>query len=324
MVTVAAVQATPAFLDCDCTVAKTVDLINEAARNGAELVAFPETWIPGYPLWLHASAAWEDPAMKRAYARLARNSLTTPGPATTQLCDAARSAGVTVVLGASERDNHFSGGTLYNTQLFFSPEGSLLGTRRKLMPTHAERMVWGRGDGSALQVHDSPAGRVGGLICFEHWMPLARFTMHSFAEHIHVASWPTVLEMDQLAAQHYAAEGRTFVLSVGAYMQTHDIPADLDLPDNMLASGYGSVDSNILMPGGTGIIGPDGHWLSGPIEHREQIVYADLDTDRILEEQYLLDTVGHYNRPDIFRLSVDTTAQPPIEQRTQPSSDISD
>src|SRR5699024_1478357 len=220
MVKAAAVQATPVFLDLDRTVSKTVDLIAEAGRNGAALVAFPEAWIPGYPLWIYASAAWQDPAVKKAYARLANNSLTIPGPATERLCHAARSAGVTVVLGASERDTQSSGGTLYNSQLFISPAGTVLGVRRKLMPTHAERMLWGRGDGSDLQVHDSPSGRIGGLICFEHWMPLTRFAMHSLAEHIHIASWPTVLEMDQLASQHYAFEGRTFVLSVGAYLET--------------------------------------------------------------------------------------------------------
>jgi aliphatic nitrilase len=159
-VRLAAVQAAPVFLDRDATVAKAERLIAEAGANGAELVGFPETWIPCYPLWIFGATGWDDPDAKRAFARLHANAVEVPSPAVDRLCRAARAAGAMVVMGINERD----GGTLYNSLLFISAQGEVLGVRRKLMPTHAERVVWGRGDGSALQVYDTPLGRVGGAI----------------------------------------------------------------------------------------------------------------------------------------------------------------
>jgi len=307
-IVVAAVQAAPVFLDRDATVEKAVALIEEAANEGAGLVAFPETWIPGYPSWIYHAAKWDDPASKRAFAQLLANSVQVPSPATDALCAAAREAGVHVVVGIHERDSDFSTGTIYNSLLFISPEGEILGTHRKLVPTHAERIVWGRGDGSTLHVFDTPIGRLGGLICWEHWMPLTRFAMHAKGEQIHVAVWPDAEDAHHLASRHYAFEGRCYVLCVGSYTTARDIPDDFELVDSMGVSG----DDELLV-GGSGVIGPDGRWLSGPAGALETIVYAELDMARIAEEQQALDAAGHYNRPDVFSLTVDERPQRQVE-----------
>jgi predicted amidohydrolase len=307
-IVVAAVQAAPVFLDREATVDKAIALIEEAANEGAKLVAFPETWIPGYPSWIYHAAKWDDPGSKRAFARLLANSVHVPSPATDALCVAAREADVHVVVGIHERDSDFSTGTIYNSLVFISAQGEILGTHRKLVPTHAERIVWGRGDGSTLHVLETPLGRLGGLICWEHWMPLTRFAMHAKGEQIHVAAWPDAGDAHHLASRHYAFEGRCYVLCVGSYTTARDLPADFELADAM-----GVSDDDELLIGGSGIIGPDGRWLSGPVGGRETIVYAELDMARIAEEQQALDAAGHYNRPDVFSLTVDERPRRQVE-----------
>lgn len=301
----AAVQAAPVFSRLDETVAKTAALIGEAAGGGADVIAFPETWIPGYPAWIFGAAGWDGDAPKRAFARLQRNAVTVPGHATDALCKAAGRHKVTVVVGINERDDRFSRGTLYNSLLFISGEGEILGVHRKLIPTHAERIVWGPGDGSTLHVFDTPYGRLGGLVCWEHWMPLARFAMHAKGEQIHVAAWPEVPEIHHLASRHYAFEGRCFVICAGSYLTTDDLPDDFELAEAMRANGEFGQDEGVLLPGGSGIIGPDASWIAGPVSGKEAIVYAEADLARIGEEQLALDAAGHYNRPDVFSLTVD-------------------
>jgi nitrilase len=308
VVVVAAVQAAPVFLDRDATVEKAVALIDEAAGEGARLVAFPETWIPGYPSWIYHAAEWDDPRSKRTFARLLQNSVQIPSPATDALCAAARDSDVDVVVGIHERDADFSTGTIYNSLLFVSADGALLGVHRKLVPTHAERIVWGRGDGSTLHVFETRLGRIGGLICWEHWMPLTRFAMHAKGEQIHVAAWPDADDVHHLASRHYAFEGRCYVLCVGSYTTARDLPEDFELAKAMGVSG-----EDALLTGGSGIIGPDGSWLSGPVDGREAIVYAELDMSRIAEEQQALDAAGHYNRPDVFSLTVDERPRRHVE-----------
>jgi predicted amidohydrolase len=302
------VQAAPVFLDRDATVEKAAALIEEAANAGAKLVAFPETWIPGYPSWIYHAAQWDEPRSKRTFARLLENSVQVPSRATDALCSAAREAGVHLVVGIHERDADFSAGTIYNSLLFISAEGCILGVHRKLVPTHAERIVWGRGDGSTLHVFETPLGRLGGLICWEHWMPLTRFAMHAKGEQIHVAAWPDAEDIHHLASRHYAFEGRCYVLCVGSFTTARDLPDDFELAEAMGVSG----DDELLV-GGSGIVGPDGSWLSAPVEGREAIVYAKLDMARIAEEQQALDAAGHYNRPDVFSLTVDERPRRQVE-----------
>ncbi len=299
VVRVAAIQAAPVLLDLERSLVKAERLIGEAAGRGAALASFGESWLPGYPAWLDlcpGAASWDHPASKKAYARLAANSVAIPGPAIERLADCAREHGVVVVIGVHERPDSGPGhGSLYNTQLIFGPDGALLSRHRKLVPTHAERLVWGRGEGEGLAAVASPAGRVGTLICWEHWMPLVRQVMHESAEQIHVAVWPSVREMYRVASRHYAFEGRCFVLAVGQILTASDLPRELELPDDL----RGRPDA-LVANGGTCIFGPDGAVLAEPVFDREEIVMADLPLGRIAEENMAMDVTGHYSRPDLF------------------------
>ena len=278
-------------------------LIGEAARNGAALVAFPETWLPGYPVWLDVTrdaALWDHPPVKRVYRRMAEESVVVPSDATVRLASAAREHGVTLVMGVTERVDEGPGqGTLYNTILTFGPDGALLNRHRKLVPTYTERMVWGGGDTEGLRAVRAPFGRVGGLVCWEHWMPLARQTLHESGEDVHVALWPTVHEMLQVASRHYAFEGRCFVLAVGSVMRASALPAELEPHPAKVSS-----PDQWVIRGGSAIIGPDGMYLAGPVYDQPIILYADLDLGRIREERMNLDVTGHYNRRDCFEFGL--------------------
>lgn len=303
MATVAIAQVAPRFLDRDGSIQIAVEAIAEAASAGARLVAFSEAWLPGYPVWADAGLAWEDPVTKDAFGRLQQNSVELPSDAARTLQVAARRHRIHVAIGINERDATLSRGTLYNTLLYLSDTGEVLGNHRKLVPTHSERIIWGQGDGSTLVVTDTSIGRVGGLICWEHWMPLARFAMHAKAEQIHIAAWPDTPELHQIASRAYAFEGRCFVLFAGQFLPVSAVPDDLPIKERIV--GMTGADG-VIMPGGSGIIGPDGEWIEGPVEG-EGMIYADVDVGLIPGEQQVLDTAGHYNRPDIFHLIVDET-----------------
>jgi nitrilase len=291
---------------------KAVGLIADAAAGGAELVAFPETWIPGYPAWIFGAAGWDDAAQKRVFGRLNSNAVEVPSPDVAALCRAAKKAGAVVAMGMTERDSRSSRGTLYNSILYISGRGEVLGVHRKLMPTHAERIVWGQGDGSTLHVFETSVGRVGGLACWEHWMPLTRFAMHAKGEQIHVAAWPEVgdSELHRFATRHYAFEGRCFALCVmGARVGPEHLPDGFELADAM-----GATDDfvNREPTGGTCVFAPDGTIVADSVAGEETILLADLDLGRIPEEQAALDVVGHYNRPDVFTLSIDERPREPV------------
>lgn len=302
---VAAVQAAPVLFDRDRTVAKAVALITEAARNGARLVAFPETWVTGYPVWIYGAAGWEDRQAMRVHGRFLRSAVTVPSSATDELCAVAQRLNVVVCIGINERDADASTGTIYNSILYIDADGQVRGSHRKLIPTHAERLVWGQGDGSTLHVVPTGVGRVGGLVCWEHWMPLARFAMHAKAEQVHVAAWPEAVDVEHLASRHYAFEGRCFVLCVGAFLRADDLPEGFELTDALPALGAPASGDGVLLRGGSGIIGPNGDWIAGPAGPEETIVYAEIDLSKIAEEQQTFDAAGHYNRPDVFQLTVD-------------------
>ena len=305
-VAVAAVQAAPVYMDLEQSLAMAVDLINESAKKEARLVVFPETWLPGYPGWLDTCrdvTLWNHAPMKRLYAHLLENSVTVPGPACDAIGAAARQNRLTVAIGVQERVSNGPGrGTLYNTLLIFGPDGQLLSRHRKLVPTFSERLIWGQGDASGLGVVSTPAGRVGGLICWEHWMPMARQALHNAVEDIHVALWPSVKEVHQIASRHYAFEGRCFVIAAGAIMRAGDLPPDLES-----TVGTDAADG-LLLNGGSAVIGPDGFYVAGPVFDDEVIVLARINLDRIREESLTLDVTGHYYRPDLFDFRIRPTA----------------
>ena len=298
---VAVVQASPIPGHLDASFAKTLDLVEQSARAEARLICFGETFLPRYPAWLDycpEAALWNNAAVKEVYTELRENSVVVPGPQTEALAEAAGRLQVGIVIGINERVKDAPGhGTLYNALLFFGPEGRLVNHHRKLMPTYSERMVWGQGDASGLRSTKIHGSNVGGLICWEHWMPLTRQHMHNGGEQIHVAVWPTVHEMHQVASRHYAFEGRCFVLAAGQIMRASLLPPQLSRADQL------SPDT-LIEQGGSAIIAPDGSYLAGPVFDQETTLYATLDLTEIDRECMTLDVTGHYSRPDIFRFSV--------------------
>jgi len=306
-VTVAIAQAAPVVLDLAGSVAKACEWIREAGSRGARLIAFPETWLPVYPLWCDTGSLgkWEHEPSKQLHARLARNSLAIPSSETEILCRAARDARCAVVMGANERVNT---GTLYNTLLFISADGEILGRHRKLVPTGGERLIWGAGDAVGLRVYDIAGARVGGLICWEHWMPLARQVLHADGEQIHVAAWPAGREMYQLASRHYAFEGRAFVLLAATYLTKSMLPRDFEL-----AEDFAGADETLL-DGGSAIIAPDATYIVEPVRGREEIIVAEIDLERIAQEKLSLDVAGHYSRPDLFELRVNREPRKQIHE----------
>ncbi|MBM3944220.1 MAG: carbon-nitrogen hydrolase family protein [SAR202 cluster bacterium] len=313
-VRVAAVQASAVFLDGKATVEKGAGLIEQAAKEGAEVIVFPETWVPGYPVWATRIPAWRlHEKGQRLFGRLFENSVDVPGPLIDVIAKAARKHGVHVVLGVNERESEFSRGTLYNTIVYFGRDGAILGKHRKLTPTFHERVIWGAGDASGLGPIQTDVGRIGGLVCWEHWVPLAAYSLAAQGEQIHAAQWPSVYghderegEMVQTASRHYAYQNRSFVIAACGWMEKSDLPADFELakeakewPDRLLF-------------GGSAIIAPDGRYLVGPSYEGEDILYADLDLAEIPRLKQSLDVAGHYTRPDIFQVTVDRSRRDPL------------
>lgn len=319
-VRVAAVQAEPIWLDRARTVDKTVALIEQASSRGAQLVAFPETFIPGYPWWI-----WLDtPAAGMALVpRYAANSMARDGEEMNVLCAAARKNQIQVVLGFSE----YAGGSLYMAQAFIGQDGELTAVRRKLKPTHVERSVFGEGDGSDLQVHDTPLGRVGALNCWEHLQPLTKYAMYSMGEEIHVGAWPSFSvyrggaralgpEVNTAASLMYAVEGQVFVVAPCAVVGqgAHDFFCDTEHKRQLLQLGGGFAR----------IYGPEGTPLAEPLpETEEGLLVADLDPALIAIAKSAADPVGHYARPDVLRLQINRNPSPAVVH-TAPESESDD
>jgi nitrilase len=289
-VRVACVQAEPVVLDRDATIEKIAGLAAEVAAGGARLALFPETFIPVYPSnrWVRFLAGGGE--AKSVFGRLARESVEVPGAASDRLAEIAREHELWLAVGVNERD----GGTIYNSLLVYSPEGALALRHRKLMPTNHERLVWGLGDGSGLEALETDIGKLGGLICWENLMPLARFSLYQSGVQIYLA--PTADDSDQWhdSIRHIAREARAFVLSCCVYQRASSYPDDVTLADG----------DELVGRGGSAILGPDGAYLAGPLWDEEGVLYADLDPARLYEERQRFDPAGHYHRPDLFRLEV--------------------
>ena len=302
-VTVAVIQARAAYYDLRRCVDKAAALITEAARQGAQLVTLGETWFPGYPAWLDYNpdvAQWNHAPTKQVYARLYENSMALDSPEMTRLRRLAREHGIVLLLGINERVPFGRGNrSLYNSIITIDATGEVVNHHRKLRPTYTEQMVWAQGDGAGLRAVDTAVGRVGGLICWEHWMPHARQALHISGEQIHIALWPAVIEAHQIASRHYAFEGRAFVLAAGSLLPVADLPAEFSLPDDLR-----SQPNKLLLNGGSAIIAPDGSYVHAPVYGEETILMAELDLTKIVEEQMTLDVTGHYARDDIFAFEV--------------------
>jgi len=306
---IAVVQRPPVLLDRARTIADAVASIREAAANEARLVVFPEAYIPGYPSWIWRLRPGGDMALaEKLHSQLLANAVSLDGDDLAPVREAAKEHNVTVVCGIDERDAEFSRGTLYNTVVMIGPDGSLLNRHRKLMPTNPERMVWGFGDASGLQVLDTACGRIGALICWENYMPLARCALYALGVEIYIA--PTYDSGDKWIGtlQHIAREGGCWVVGSGMAFRPSDIPASV--PGK--AELYPNSDEWIN-PGDSVVIEPGGKIAAGPMRRELGILYADINLERVGIARRSLDVVGHYSRPDIFQLHVNTSAQKPVE-----------
>lgn len=284
-------------------IANTESRVRETAQFDAQLVVFPETWLPGYPAWLDVcgdAGLWDHPPAKAVFERHASEAVDVMGEGGAALSRIAKEAKVILVVGVVERVTAGPGrGTLYNSLLTYGSDGALLNHHRKLIPTFTERLVWGAGDTRGLKGVDTPAGRIGGLVCWEHWMPLTRQALHDSGEDIHVAVWPTVHEMHQIASRHYAFEGRCFVLTAGSIMRASQLPTELTPHPDKVKS-----PDDLVLRGGSAIVGPDGEYLIAPVYDKATILHAELDLGAVRREQMTLDVSGHYSRPDCFDFKV--------------------
>jgi nitrilase len=291
-VKVACVQAEPAILDLEGTLQKVAALTTEAAAAGAALAVFPEAFVPAYPSnrWARFLAGDANPRAKAAYARLVREAVEIPGAASDRLGAIARDNALWLAIGANERDR----GTLYNALLVYAPNGALALHRRKLVPTNHERLVWGQGTGDDLVTVPTELGRLGGLICWENLMPLARFALYESGIELYLA--PTADDSEQWhdSIRHIAREARAFVVSPCVYQRASSYPEDVPMADG----------PELLGRGGSAILGPDGAYLAGPLWGEEGILYAELERARLYEERQRFDAAGHYHRPDVFRFEV--------------------
>ena len=311
----AAVAASPIFLDREASTEKACQLIGVAAKEGAELIVFPEVYLPGYPYWIWlGSPSWG----AKYFHELFKNAVELESPTVDALCDSARGANAHVVMGMTERD----GGTLYNTLLYISRDGEILGRHRKLQPTHVERTVWGRGDGSDIRVYNTDLGTIGGLICWEHTMDLVRYAMVALGEEIHCAVWPGVdtlhhnphskifKNITESAARHHAVAGQVFVINVQSPISQPMIDKmEMQNKEDMISVGGGW----------TAIIDPVGQIIGGPLEGEAGIVYAEIDLEERIGAKFACDSVGHYARPDVVRLLMD-----PEPQHTAQAGPLSD
>jgi nitrilase len=302
---VAAAQATPAFLDRKATLKKATDLIFEASKNGARLIVFPEAFFPAYPDWVHLTAGGRQGSLLDAlYTELVANSIAVPDETTEKLCQAARKARIHVVMGINERNREASNASLYNSLLYIDDTGKILGTHRKLIPTGGERTVWAQGDGSTLEAYDTSIGKLGGLICWENLMPLARYTMYAWGTQVYVAPtwdrgdlWITTL-------RHIAKEGSMFVIGCCMPLHVDDIPDRLEFKQ-LYATGTEWINT-----GHSCIVDPGGRVIAGPLVEKEEILYAEVDLGQATASKRMFDVAGHYARPDVFEFTVNRKPNP--------------
>jgi nitrilase len=305
---VAVVQTPPVLLDRDRTIDKAVSVIAEVASAGADLVVFPETFVPGYPIWMWRLRPGSDMSLtNELYGRLFANSVDLERDDLAPLRSAAKEHSLTIVCGINEREGQLSRGTLYNTVVVIGADGAIVNRHRKLMPTNPERMVHGFGDASGLRVIDTPAGRIGTLLCWENYMPLARYALYAQGVEVYVA--PTYDSGDGWIGtmQHIAREGRCWVVSSGFAIRGSDIPVDFPGKCDLYPEPEAWVN-----PGDSVVIGPDGKIVAGPLRQETGILFADIDPSTVGVARRSLDVAGHYSRPDIFELRVNASVQKPF------------
>ena len=299
---IAAAQARPVWLDPAATAKQVVTWLEDASAQQVELIAFPETFLSGYPFWLHLTggARFDDPAQKKAYAAYLDAAVLADGPELALITEAARDLGVFVYLGATERGDGTARGTIFCTLFAIDPLAGVVSAHRKLMPTYEERLVWGMGDGHGLRTHQVGTARVGGLNCWENWMPQARHALYAGGEDLHVSVWPGNPRNTVDITRFIALEGRVWSLAACGLISLSDVPSDFPLRAELAESGV--VD---YCRGGSALAAPDGRWAIEPVLDEERLVVADIDLESVRAERQNFDPTGHYGRPDVFDVTVD-------------------
>lgn len=307
---VALAQIAPVWLDKKATIQKIEETIKTAAKEGAELIVFGEALLPGYPFWLaHTEgAAWDLTVNKELHAHYTRNSIQIELGELDSICALAKENKMAMYLGMMERAKDRGGHSLYCSLVYIDSLGEIRSVHRKLQPTYDERLTWAPGDGNGLKVHSLKQFTVGGLNCWENWMPLPRTALYGQGENLHVAVWPGGLHNTKDITRFIARESRSFVISVSSLMQTSDFPKDTPHLDKILKKA-----PKVLADGGSCIAGPDGEWIIEPVVGKEGIIYETLDFNRVYEERQNFDPVGHYSRPDVTKLSVNRERQSTVE-----------
>jgi nitrilase len=307
-VSVAVVQAAPVLFDREATTEKVSRLAEEAATHGAQLILFPEAFIPAYPRGLSFGTAvgGRTAAGRRTWQRYWDNAVDVPGPTTKAIGAAARKSRAYVAIGVVERESQFGRGTLYCSLLYFGPDGRFLGKHRKLKPTGAERLIWGEGDGSTLTVLETELGKVGGLICWENYMPLARMAIYGKGVELYLAPTADARDTWQATLRHIACEGRCFVVGCNQFVTKEMYPTDLEGLEEL------AEHPEVICRGGSAIISPLGKVIAGPLYGKEGTLVADLDLAEITQAKFDFDVVGHYARPDVFQLIVRERPAPPL------------
>jgi nitrilase len=300
-------QKPPVLLDLDASMQEALSIVKAAAEKGARLIVLPEAFLPGYPTWIWRLKPGGDMTLgNEIHAKLRANAVDVKRNGLKPLQDAAKASEATLVIGFSEIDAAFSGTTLFNSVAIIGSDGEILNVHRKLMPTNPERMVWGQGDASGLRVVDTPVGRVGALLCWESYMPLARYALYAQNIDIYVAPTWDCGDMWLATMRHVAREGGCWVLSTATALQGADIPADFPGRAELFA------DDDWINGGDAVVVQPGGKVLAGPLHEQKDILFADIDVEVARRSRKALDVAGHYARPDLFRLEVDRSAKPPV------------
>lgn len=307
---VALAQISPVWLDKVATLKKIENSICEAAKEKAELIVFGEALLPGYPFWLaHTNgAAWDLKVNKEIHAHYVRNAIQIEANELDAICKLAKEYKIAIYLGLMERAQNRGGHSIYCSLVYINEKGEIKSVHRKLQPTYDERLTWAPGDGNGLQVHPLKQFTVGGLNCWENWMPLPRTALYGQGENLHIAVWPGSEHNTKDVTRFIARESRSFVLSVSSLMKKEDFPAHTPHLEKILEKA-----PNILANGGSCIAGPDGEWIIEPVLHKEGLIYQTIDFNRVYEERQNFDPVGHYSRPDVTKLSVNRERQTTVD-----------